>query len=162
MIINAGFGKMFCSLRSPTALLVLPRTLCKRSFNVNLESRMTWRCLWYVWVIVLLLIIRGEWYTLFVFLLQITSWTCLLKSGLKLMFHWKTQVLNYRQTIIYVSPWGHILSLVWVNKDVSSAKNLAFPPVKSFVYCNLCTSQKGYYHTTDTFLNLILLSRNWN
>ena len=35
----------------------------------------------------------GEWYTLFAFLLQNTSWACLIEFGLKIMFYWKTQFL---------------------------------------------------------------------
>ena len=89
MVINAGFCKKFSNLwKSPIALLILLRTLFKWFLNVKLESRMTLRCFWdAVRVTVLLLKIKGECFTLFAFLQQITSWTCLLESEWKVMFY---------------------------------------------------------------------------
>lgn len=83
-----------CSVTSKMFYWVIRRTLFKWSLNVNLESRMVLMCFWEtVWITVLLLKIRGEWYTSFVFLLQITSWSCLRESGSRLIFYWKTQFL---------------------------------------------------------------------
>ena len=58
-----------------------------------------------------------------VFLLNITSCTCLIKSGLKTIFHWKAQLL------IAVKSSRKLAALDWISlttekRDVSSAKNL--------------------------------------
>ena len=71
-----------------------------------------------------------------VFLLNITTCACLVKSGLKFNFHWKTQLL------ITVRPLCKVAALDWVlltttKRDVSSAKYLEFEDTlfnKSLMY----------------------------
>ena len=86
IVINASLGKVFCSLRKRhIVLFALLWTLIKYSPKLWLESRSTPRRFRdVVWLTVLLLKIRGKWFTFLVFPLKIISWACLLRSGLKL------------------------------------------------------------------------------
>ena len=87
--------------------LFLISTLIKFSSKLRLESRMIPIWFWgVVWLTVLLLKVKGRWFIFlvylpwsynikFMFLLKISSWTCLLGSGLKLIFHWYAELLIF-------------------------------------------------------------------
>ena len=127
IVINACLGKVLCNLRRrPIVLFVWLWTLIKCSLKLRLASRITPRCFWYVlWLTVLLLKVRGGWFNFLVFLLKITSWACLLGSGLKLIFHWYAQLLIFTKSS-FNSFLVLLLSRITENNDVSSANNLAF------------------------------------
>ena len=70
-----------------------------RWLNVKLESRITPRCFRdVVWLTVLLLIVIGGSFIFLVFLLKITSRACLLRSGLRIIFHWCAQLLIFTKS----------------------------------------------------------------
>ena len=72
----------------------------------------------------------------FFFLLNIISYACLLRSELKLVFHWKAQLfINFKSLLI--SPAKVLMSWTMENKEVSSANNLHWllrPFGKSLTY----------------------------
>ena len=93
--------------------------------KVNFESSITPRYFWnVVWVTALLLKIRWEWLTWFVFLLKITYWACLLEPVFKLIFHWKTQFLITDKSS-FNSLLEVLLSWITENQDVQSVNNLS-------------------------------------
>ena len=51
---------------------------------------------------------RVGWNNFLIFLLNITSCACLLKSGLKIIFHWKAQL------VIAFRSWLKVVALVWM------------------------------------------------
>ena len=54
---------------------------------------------------------------------NITSWACLLASGLKTIFHWKAQsLIFFKSSLSYGADT--IISWIAENKDVSSANTL--------------------------------------
>ena len=53
-----------------------------------------------------------------------TSWACLLESGLKFIFHWKAQLLILAKSL-FSSFADVFMSSVTESKDVSSANSLA-------------------------------------
>ena len=74
----------------------------------------------------------------FNFLLKMTSWACLLGSGLKLIFRWKAQSLIFFKSL-FSSFAEVVMSCVTENRDVSSANNFALEdrsPDKSFIKNN--------------------------
>ena len=74
--------------------------------------------------------------TSFNFLVKMTSWACLLGSGLKLIFHWKSQSLIFFESLLS-SFVEVVMSCVTENRDVSSVNNFALEgslPDKSFLY----------------------------
>ena len=90
---SAGLGKIFCNFRNNSMVLLISfDTFVKCLSNVNLLSKVNPKCFCnYAWETILLLKrIRGG-QTFFSFLEKITSWACMLGSGLKLMFHWKAR-----------------------------------------------------------------------
>ena len=96
IVISVVFGNKFRSLRKrPTALLIVANTLLRCSSNANLKSNRTFRYfrekIWET----LLLKTKGGLVHLFDLWLKIFSWGCLLGSGLKLIFPWKTQSLTF-------------------------------------------------------------------
>ena len=62
--------------------------------------------------------------TFFNFLLKMISWDYLLGSGLKLIFHWKTESLIFVKSL-FSSFAEVVMSCVTENRDVSSANNFA-------------------------------------
>ena len=130
-------GNRFCSLRrSSIVLLILVVTIFIWFSDVNLESSMMPRCFWYIdWVTFVLLNTKGGWGSFFVLRLKMTSWACLVGSGLKFDFHWKAQLCIISKSLLrtFAEFW---LSWITENKDVSSANNLAFvesPSERSFI-----------------------------
>ena len=87
--VSADLGRIFWSLRkSPMVLFTLFNITFKWSSKDKQLSRTTPKCFCEsVSNTLLLLKARGELYSIFVFLLNITSWACFLGSGLKLTFH---------------------------------------------------------------------------
>ena len=77
-------NKLESFLKSLIMLFVLLNTYFRCSSNGNLTSKITPRCFWeWTWGCV----------TPFNFLLNMITWACLLRSGLKIFFHWKAQYL---------------------------------------------------------------------
>ena len=96
IVISVVLGNKFRSLRKrPTALLIVANTLLRCSSNANLKSNRTFRYfrekIWET----LLLKTKGRLFHLFDLWLKIFCWGCLLGSGLKLIFPWKTQSLTF-------------------------------------------------------------------
>ena len=87
---------------------------------------------------------KGGCDTFFNFLLKMTSWACLLRSRLKLIFHWKTQSLIFFK-LLFSSFAEVVMSCVKEKKDVSSANNFALEdrsPEKLFMYIKNNTGPK--------------------
>ena len=103
-------------------LLTFLKTFRRCSSNVDLKSKVIPKCFWELtWDTILLLKTSDGWILLFIF--GITSWACLLTSGLKLNFHWKVQFLIFLRSTF--STLGDTFTW-WVtkNKDVLSANSL--------------------------------------
>ena len=106
--------------------------------------------------------------TFFSFLLKMTSWACLLGSGLKLIFHWKSQSLIFFKSLLS-SFVEVVMSCVTENRDVSPANNFVLEgssPNKSFLYIKnnndpkmepWWTSAVTFRHT-DVWITLCFLS----
>ena len=63
--------------------------------RLNLLSNVNPKCFCdYAWK-TLFMKRKGEWQTFFSFLEKITSWDCLLGSGLQLIFHWKAHYTTH-------------------------------------------------------------------
>ena len=86
IVSSADLGRIFWSLRrSPIVLFTLFIIILKWSSKDKRLSRTTPKCFCeLVSDTLLLLKARGGWYSFFAFLLNITSWACLLGSGLKI------------------------------------------------------------------------------
>ena len=68
---------------------------------------------------------RAGWSNFLILLLNITDWACLLKSGSKIIFHWKARL------VIAFRSWLNVVALDWMlftteKREVSSAKSLKF------------------------------------
>ena len=92
---NDRLGKIFWSLQGrPIVLFTLLCTIVRCKLKSNLVSNTIPRCFWEeddlnkFW-----LKSNGGWLILLIFLQRITSWACLLGSGLKFIFHRKAQSL---------------------------------------------------------------------
>ena len=86
--------------KSPIVLFVLLNTFFRCSSNFNLTSKITPRCVWELtWETLLLLKSKGGCITFFAFLLNVISWACLLRSGLRVIFHWKAQSLIFFRSL---------------------------------------------------------------
>ena len=68
---------------------------------------------------------RQGWSSFLVFLLNTTFCACFVKSGLKVIFHWKSQLLITVRSLRKVAGFDW-MSLTTENKYVSSAKSLQF------------------------------------
>ena len=78
----------FQRIKSRINLFLLLNTFFRCSSNVNLTSKITPRCVWKLtWETLLLLKSKGGCVAFFNFLLNMISWACLLRSGLKVIFH---------------------------------------------------------------------------
>ena len=126
MVINVDLDNKFWGLRKrPIVLLTLFRTLLRCSSNVNLTSNVTPRCFWEeVCKTLLLLKTKDGCGSFFILWLKITSWACLLGSGLKLIFHWKAHLL-----IFFRSSFNSLAE----NNDVSSATKFYKSSAKSLI-----------------------------
>ena len=105
----------------------------------NVKSRCFWNKLLLNGI---LLNKRVGWSNFLIFLLNITSCPCLLKSGLKIIFHWKGQLVTAFRS------WLKIVALVWmlfttVKRDVSSAKSLQFEKRSLYKLFTLIRTNKG-------------------
>ena len=90
------------------------------------------RCFWEdVRVTLALLNSNGGWTVFFTLRLKMTSWACLVVSGLKFIFHWVAQLLILSKTLLrlFAEVW---MSCITENKDVSSAKSFALDGRASF------------------------------
>ena len=125
IVTSAGLGKIFCNFRSnPMVLLILFDTFVKCSSNVNLLSNVNPKCFCDdAWETLLLLKRKGGWQTFFSFLEKITSWACLLGSGLKLILHWKSLCFILARSL---SSSEVVITNSWIRekREVSSAKSL--------------------------------------
>ena len=138
------FGKIYRNFRKrPIVLLIFLVILLICSQKFNLISTVKLRCFWNkVLVNGILLNKRVGWINWFdkliddlIFPLNVTSCVCLLKSGLKIIFHWKVQL------VIAFRSWLKAVTLVWMlftteKRDVSSVKSLQFEEIsldKSFM-----------------------------
>ena len=109
--------------KRPIVLLTLFRTLLRCSSKVNLTSNVTPRCFWEeVCKTLLLLKTKDGCGSFFILRLKITSWACLLGSGLKLIFHWKAHLLIFFRSS-FNSLAEAFTSWTTENNDVSSAKS---------------------------------------
>ena len=68
---------------------------------------------------------RKEWSSFLVFLLNITTWACLVKSGLKINFHWKSQLHITLRTLRKVAALDG-MSLTTEKRDASCEKRLEY------------------------------------
>ena len=64
--------------------------------------------------------------------LKLTSWACLVVSGLKSIFHWVAHMLSLSKSLLrlFAEVW---MSCITENKDVSSAKSFALDDSPSVV-----------------------------
>ena len=116
---------MFWSFRRwPIVLFTLFCTFFRCKLKSNLVSNTIPRCLWVdddltkFW-----LKYDGGWLILLIFLLKITSWACLLGSGLNIIFHWKVQLLIFMKSL-FKSFAVEFISWTTENREVPSANNL--------------------------------------
>ena len=120
-------GRIGWNLRNrPIVLLIFWVIFYMCSTKFNLTSNVNPRCFWDI------LFFKGMsskerqgWSSFLVFLLNITSCTCLVKSGLKIIFHWKAQLLITVRSLRKVAALDW-MSLTTEKRDVSSAKCLQF------------------------------------
>ena len=86
------------------------------STRFSLTSNFNPRCFWEILFFKgMLLKERQEWSSFLVFLLNITSWACLVKSELKLILHWKAQLLIKYLREVVALDW---ISLTTEKRDV--------------------------------------------
>ena len=98
--------------------------MCSTKFN--LTSIVNPRCFWDILFFIRMLFDeRQEWSNFIVFLLNITSYTCLVKSGLNAIFDWKSQLLITVRSLRKVAV-VNLVSLTTEKRDLSSAKSLLF------------------------------------
>ena len=115
-----------CLAKVSIAVFVLLNTFFRCSSNFNLTSKIIPRCFQELtWESLLLLKSKRGCDTLFTFLQNIISWACLIRSGLKFIFHWKAQ------SVIFFRSLFNSIADVFVlcptrNTEVSSADSLAF------------------------------------
>ena len=129
-------NKLKTFFKSPIVLFVLLNTFFRCSSNVNLTSKITPRCVWKLtWETLLLLKSKGECVAFFNFLLNMISWAFLLRSGLKVNFHWKVQSLIFFRSL-FNSIADVFISCTTENRELSSPNSLALdnkPSGKSLI-----------------------------
>ena len=98
--------------------------MCSTKFD--LTSNVNPRCFWDILLFKgMLLKERQGWSSFFGFQLNITSCVCSFKSGLRIIFHWKSQLLITLRSLCKVAALDWML-LTNGKRDVSSAKRLQF------------------------------------
>ena len=129
-------NKLESFFKSPIILFVLLNKFFRCSSNVNSTSKIIPRCIWKItWETLLLLKSKGGCGAFFNFLLNMISWACLLRSGLKVIFHWKAQSLIFFRSL-FNSIVDVLMSCTTENREVSSANSLALdnkPSGKSLI-----------------------------
>ena len=92
-IVNRGdLGRIGWNIRIVLLIFWVVFFMCSTKFN--LKSNVNLRCFRdIIFFKGILLKERQGWSSFLVFLLNITSWACLVNSGLKIIFHWKAQLL---------------------------------------------------------------------
>ena len=94
--------------------------ICSTKFS--LTSNVNPRCFWdKLFFKEMSLNERQGWSSFLIFLLNITSSACLVKTGLKIIFHWKAQLLIIDRSLRKVAALDW-MSLTTEKRDVSSAK----------------------------------------
>ena len=117
-------------------MFIFHSTVSRCFLKDNRVSRMIPRWFWNVVSIILLLNTSGGWNIALDFQLKITSCACFLGSELKFIFHWNSHLFVLAKSL-FSSRAEVLLSWITENKDVSSAKSLAFednPSDKSLIY----------------------------
>ena len=124
MVINVDIDNKCWSLRiRPLVLLTLFKILLRYSSKVHLTCNVTPRCFWEEICKTLLLLKSKDGCGIFFILrLKITSWDCLLGSGLQLFFHWKAHLLIFFWSSFNSLPEA-FTSWTTENNEVSSAKS---------------------------------------
>ena len=114
-------------LNRPIVLLIFWVILFMCSTRFSLTSNVNPRCFWDILFFKgMLSNERQGWSSFLVFLLNITSGACLVNLGLKVIFHWKAQLL-----IITIRSLRKVAALEWMSlttekRHVSSARSLQF------------------------------------
>ena len=113
-------------LNNPIVLLILLSLPLRSSWKSSLVFKRIPRCLWVVdWMTTVLLKFNDGGFGLISFLEKITSCACLLRSGLKLIFHWNAHLF-----IFFISSFkffaDKVISWTTEKKEVSSANSLGF------------------------------------
>ena len=120
-------GRIVWNLRNrPIVLLIfwVIFFMCSKTFS--LMSNFIPRCFWDILFFKgMPLNSRQGWSSFLVFLLNITSCACLVKSRLKIIFNWKAQLLITIRSLCKVAALDW-MSLTTEKRDVPSAKNLQF------------------------------------
>ena len=127
MVGRDDLGKIWWNSRKRSiVLLIFLVILFIASDKFNFVSNVKPRCFWNkLFLNGILLNKRVGWSNFLIFLLNINSCACLLKSWLNIIFHWKAQL------VIAFRFWLKVVALVWMlftteKRDVSSAKCLQF------------------------------------
>ena len=108
--LNSLFNELEGFRKSPIVLFVLLNLFFRSSSNVDITSKITPRCFWDLIWETLLLKSKGGYVAFFNFLLNLTSWVCLLRSRLKFIFHWNAQTLIFfRVTVLLSSRYVYIM-----------------------------------------------------
>ena len=115
---------LFSFCKRPIVFFTLANTMSRWSWNVNLESNNTPRSFWEIFCEMSVLLknnLRCD--TLWSFLLNETSWACLLGSAFRLIFHWNAQLLIlFKSSLSFFAE--ALTSLTKEKRDVSSANRL--------------------------------------
>ena len=125
-------GRIGWNLRNrPIVLLIFWVTFFMCSTKFSLTSNVNPRCFWDILFFKgMSLNERQGWSSFLVFLLNITSCACLVKSGLKIIFHWKAQLLITDRSLRKVAALDW-MSLTTEKRDVLSAKRFQFEDTPS-------------------------------
>ena len=116
-------GRIGWNLRNrPIVLLIFWVIFFMCSTKFSLTSNVNPRCFWdKLFFKEMSLNERQGWSSFLIFLLNITSCACLVKSGLKIIFHWKVQLLITDRSLRKVAALDW-MSLTTEKRDASSAK----------------------------------------
>ena len=120
-------GRIGWNLRNrPIVLLIFWVIFFMCSTKFSLTSNVNPRCFWDILFFkAMSLNERQGWSSFLIFLLNITSCACLVKSGLKIIFHWKAQLLITARSLRKVAALDW-MSLTTEKRDASLAKSLQF------------------------------------
>ena len=120
-------GRIGWNLRNrPIVLLIFWVIFFMCSTKFSLTSNVNPRCFWDILFFKgMSLNERQGWSSFLIFLLNITSCACFVKSGLKIIFHWKAQLLITARSLRKVAALDW-MSLTTEKRDASLAKSLQF------------------------------------